>query len=113
MFFIPHVLAEQKLRLQHGMQSPFGASLILYEFRTEGRTVKNPREYRQCHKFEGNLAEASVDGASRSCGGGGGFFFRGGGDLAEAAASAASVQFTAVTEHTNLFILAHRCVFST
>ena len=43
----------------------------------------------------------------------GAFFFRGGGDLAEAAASAASVQFTAVTEHTNLFILAHRCVFST
>ena len=34
----------------------------------------------QCRKFEGNLAEASVDGASRSCGGGGGgVFFRGGG----------------------------------
>ena len=31
----------------------------------------------QCRKFEGNLAEASAEGASRSCGGGGdlwGFF---------------------------------------
>ena len=52
----------------------------------------------QCRKFEGNLAEASAEGANRSCGGGRGvfflffFFF---GNLAEAAASAASMQFTA------------------
>ena len=30
------------------------------------------RQIYQCRKFEGNLAEASIDGASRSCGGGGG-----------------------------------------
>ena len=29
----------------------------------------------QCRKFEGNLAEASAEGASRSCGGGGGLVF--------------------------------------
>ena len=33
----------------------------------------------QCRKFEGNLAEASVDGPSHSCGGGGVYFLRGGG----------------------------------
>ena len=56
----------------------------------------------QCRKFEVNLAEASAEGASRSCGGGSGtlgayvFFLGGGGDLTEAAASAASMQFTAL-----------------
>ena len=49
----------------------------------------------QCRKFEGNLAEASAKGTNRSYGGSGGLL-GGGGDLAEAVASAASMQFTAL-----------------
>ena len=51
----------------------------------------------QCRKFKGNLAEASAEAsASRSCSGGGGIFYFLFFNLAEPAASAASVQFTAL-----------------
>ena len=53
----------------------------------------------QCRKCEGNLAEASAGSASHSCGGGFGVFFcffLVVGNLDEAAAPAASMQFTAL-----------------